>query len=256
MLDPSAIAENPASSPGRRGDCRWARRSLAAVLVSGGLLLASCAAPGPRADGAADSLPDRTAEISLQGLIDAAADGESVAVPAGRYVLTEPLVIRGRQGLTVAFGPPAEVLLTDPNRDVVRIEDSAGITLRGALVRHLEPLAEYQCHGAVVEVSRSETVTIDDCTLNGSGAIGVSARQVRDLTIQHCVIERNSFNALCLTDCSGVRVFDCVIRANANFLQADGLNDVEFSGNVIHDNGGYWREPEPAGRRTSMPEGA
>lgn len=172
-----------------------------------------------------------------------------VKIPAKRYVLGKTLVIANRQNLTIRAEPGTEILLEDVNSAVLEIENSSNIRFEGALLRHVKPLKEYQCHGEVVVIRNSSGITIENCDLNGCGAIGVSIADAKDVSISNCWIHENTFNAVYASKCDGLKVYDCVIERNGNFLQAHDLNGVEMSGNIIRDNGGYWRKPEPAGLR-------
>lgn len=213
------------------------------------LWLTACASPGGRSAEGLEALPDRTGEVQIQALIDAAGEDAVVRVPAGRYVLARGLVVSGKKRFTLEFESPAAVLVTDTNADVLKIEKCEQVRVRGATLRHLKPLKEYNCHGAVIAAEKCDELIIDDCTLDGCGAIGASLRDCQHATVQRCAITHNSFNAICLTKCGEVNVFDCVIENNANFLQVYRVEELMLSGNVVRNNGGYWREPEPAGRR-------
>ena len=196
------------------------------------------ASPGPR-----NQLP--TLKTDLQQLIDSAKDNEIIQISPGRYVLPQGLILEDRHDLVLTCTSRAEILVNDVTQNVVTIRDSGRIRLENLLLRHVNPLQKYDCHGDVVEIRASSHITILNCDLNGCGAIGVSARGSSNLTVQNCLIHHNTFNAFYLQDCSNVRIHSNVIEDNANFLQAYGLNDIEACNNVIRRNGGYWEPMDP-----------
>jgi len=179
----------------------------------------------------------------LQALIDQTPDNGVVRIPKGRYTINQGLVIKGRSHLSILADVGTQILLTDTDQDVLTITDSHQIRVFNVLMRHVTPLKQYQCHGGVISISGSKKVVIANCELNGCGAVGISARDTQDLTIEHCYIHNNSFNALYFSDIRGLRLWSNVITANANTLQLYGVDDMQMSDNIIKDNSGYWRSP-------------
>jgi hypothetical protein len=203
--------------------------------------------PSPRLASSAPKVdqpaPTPTADwMTVQRLIDESSDGDTLVIPAGTYIVEKPVSIKDRKGLTLTSASQASILLTDTDAPVVLIEGSSGITLSNLLLRHLEPQQEYTCHGAVVEVENSTNVVISNCILNGSGAIGVSARGASDLEIANCIIEENSFMAFVLIQVDDVLIRANIIRDNAGLMQLNGVRFMEMRDNLIHGNGGYWSD--------------
>jgi hypothetical protein len=202
-------------------------------------------------------LPLQTADV--QRLVDDAPDGGTVNIPMGRYVLSGPLTIRRRRNQRVAFTPGAQLRCANTDEAVIAIEDCQGLTLSGVRARHVKPLASYNCHGPVVSVSNSRDVRIENCELNGCGAIGVSARR-STLSITNCHVHHNTFNAFYFESCDEVSVIGNVIEYNANTFQAYRCGEILWSDNLVRDNGGYWETPhrpglQTGGKPTSQPSG-
>lgn len=226
---------------------QFRRNSLTFLLASLALLFLSSCSPKQAEfySRGNDTPPD--SNLDLQGLIDSAPDGGTVHIPMGRYVLSDGLIVSGRKDLTIECAPGSQILVNDISADVLEIADCTNITLRGAFLRHLKPLPNYECHGDVLKIRKAENVRVENSELDGCGAIGVSAWGSNNITISHCLIQHNSFNALYFDRCDVIRVKNCVIQDNANFMQMYGSTDVEMSGNVAQRNGGYWDEPEKPG---------
>lgn len=187
------------------------------------------------------ALPQRIQD--LQTLIDQTPDDTALRLPAGTYIINKGLLVKSRTGLSIIGEKGTAILLTNLDQDVLAIEDSRNIRIFNLLLRHHTPLKTYECHGSVVRIDKSKDITLANNELNGCGAVGVSAQQSAGLTIEHCYIHSNSFNALYLSDLQGVRLWSNVITHNANTLQLYNVTEVQMSDNVISDNSGYWRTP-------------
>jgi hypothetical protein len=98
----------------------------------------------------------------------------------------------------------------------------------------------------VVSVADSKPVRIENCELNGCGAIGVSARR-STISITNCHIHHNTFNAFYFESCKEVLVVGNIIEHNANTLQSYRCEEIIFSDNLVRDNGGYWQSARQPG---------
>lgn len=184
--------------------------------------------------------------IDLQALVDQAPDGGTVVIPSGRHLLARGLVVQGRKSLTIRGDRNSAVRVSDVMQNVIAIAESEGIRLENLSLSHVSPLKDYQCHGAVVHVTDSARVTVENCELNGCGAEGVYAVGVKDLTVKRCHIHHNTFNAFYLDRCNKVLVQANLVEDNANFMNLHNTDDLDMSDNVTRNNGGYWRPAMPA----------
>lgn len=189
-------------------------------------------------------LPLQTADV--QRLVDAAPDGGTVTIPLGRYVLSKPLEIHQRRKLHIAFTPGTQLRGENTDDEVIVIEDCQEVTLSGVRARHVKPLPEYNCHGSVITVKDSRGIRIENCELNGCGAIGVYARQ-STISIINCHVHHNTFNAFYFSSCEDASVIGNIIENNANTLQADRCGEILWSDNLVRNNGGYWQESRKPG---------
>ena len=189
-------------------------------------------------------------KVDLQELINNTPDGGVVEAPLGRYVLSTSLTIAGRNNLHVAFVPGTQVRVDDTAAPVIAIENCKNVKVSGVRARHVKPLPEYRCHGEVVLITGSADIRIENCELNGCGAVGVKAVQ-SSAHIANCHIHHNTFNAIYLHSCVGVSVIGNIIEDNGNTLQAEGSSgDIQWSDNLVRDNGGYWQETRKPGLRS------
>lgn len=193
-------------------------------------------------------------KVDLQSLLDRARDGATVQPPLGRYVLSRPLTIAQRKNLHIAFAPGTQVRVASTDLNVIEVTDCQAVRISGCRARHVAPLAEYNCHGAVLRIHNSKGVQIDNCELNGCGAIGITANGVQELAVTNCHIHHNTFNGLYLNACDEVSIVGSIIEDNANSVTTYKCGEVIMSDNLIQRNGGYWQKARSPGlTRTTQP---
>ncbi|MBA3707726.1 MAG: right-handed parallel beta-helix repeat-containing protein [Planctomycetes bacterium] len=190
----------------------------------------------------------------LQELIDGANDDSIITVTRGRYVGPTSLLITQRAKLTLDCEIGTEILVDDVNQHVVAISASSAITIDGALLRHVKPLTEYQCHGNVVNVEGCTGVTISNCDINGCGAIGVSVEGCTGVAIVDSFVHENTFNAFYLRSSSDIDILRDMITDNANIMQAYQVENLKLSDNEMSRNGGYWetKDAQPGIKKSAQ----
>jgi len=181
-------------------------------------------------------------KLDIQELVDKTQDGRIVHIPRARYILRKSLLLRRREDLTIRCQPGTQILVSDVEQNVLTIDRCKRIEIEGTHLRHLKPLKAYECHGAVIGIKESTGVTITDCELDGCGAIGVSARDSSELTVDHCHVHNNTFTAFYLHGCGKVKITSSVIRDNGNLVQVYETRDLGMHDNIIERNGGYWEK--------------
>lgn len=187
-------------------------------------------------------LPEKDLPLSdksLQQIIDEARPGSVVKIPLAQYVLIKPLKITDKKQVHFAFAPGSQVRGLDPHRDVITIEKCENIKITGMRARHVAPLKAYECHGSVVTILDSKAIHIDNCELNGCGAIGVNAQESH-ITITNCHIHSNSLFAFVFYD-TKAKVASNIIEKNDGMLQAYNCKFMDFRNNLIRENGSDWK---------------
>ena len=179
--------------------------------------------------------------LDIQRVLDNARDGSTVTIPFGEYCLSDGLVIRDRKNLIITSQSGTRILVKDVKADVVSILQSEEISINNLHLRHVNPLEEYQCHGAVIRVKDSNDILIRNCELNGCGAIGVSSWSSKNIIIRNCHIHHNTFNAFYFQSCADMKIQSSVAEDNGNFIQMYNTRSLEMRDNVIRRNGGYWK---------------
>ena len=185
--------------------------------------------------------PLSVGQSNLQELIDATPDGGVLELEAGRaYKSDSEIWIVGRKGLTLRGGKGTEIVCTQGSPDVIVITDSADITLEGITAYHEEQPGG--CGGGVVAIFTSHDIRVEDCDLNGSGAIGVYARESRNLTVKHNKIHNNSFTAFFLHQCTKVRFTENEFYENESDSRVQSTTSFYAIGNTL--DGKPWTPDE------------
>lgn len=94
----------------------------------------------------------------------------------------------------------AEIVIENIYSDVLTFRDCENITLSGLKIGHLEPLEEYSCEGAVLNLENCSGVTVEKCSLYGCGAVGLQTSGVTELNINECKIYDCSYTGVWLTN--------------------------------------------------------
>ena len=175
-------------------------------------------------------------ELSLQAAIDQASYGDTVLLHDGTYTSDRSILVESKQGVTIRGDGEVWIICTDVYENVLTISYSESVKLAYVKARHEEWLTEYECHGAVVQIDESSDVTLYECELNGSGAIGVSVQFSGSVTVSACYIHSNSYAGVYLYDVATVKLFNNVIEYNRSFIDAYSVEQLEMEGNWISDN--------------------
>jgi len=142
----------------------------------------------------------------IQEAINAAHDYDMIAIEPGKYRSNNQITINGRHGLIIegASRDKVQILLTDPEQPVFRIENSTGIRIANIGARHDPPVKHMNCNGAVIWIIDTEYATISNCELNGCGSIGILSGNNLKLTIIDNYIHHNRDVGLSLSDTTGL----------------------------------------------------
>lgn len=168
-------------------------------------------------------------------LIGAARAGDRVVFLEGQYRIHEPLTLNGLKEVTVSARGRVELVLDDLYAPVIQLDNCQKIRLVGLRARHAEPADEYRCEGAVIALKDCNQVTVRGCELNGCGAAGIYAMQVKHLLVKDNRIFNNSYAGLWFNSVSAT-ILDNHIHDNEAALITWGANEIHMGGNRIENN--------------------
>jgi parallel beta-helix repeat protein len=176
--------------------------------------------------------PTRAA-VDLQMLLDRAPDSSRIEIPYGEYVLESGLTLSNRHGLTITARPGTRILVADVMEQIIDLTNSSSIWIENLYLRHVKPLAAYECHGACVNLQNCDRVTIANCELNGCGAFGVAASNCERVMIENCYIHHNTYAGIYLYECDAVTVQNNRIVNNAEVVSQLNVTNLMMSGNRL-----------------------
>lgn len=130
-------------------------------------------------------------EEELAFLYNGLKNGNTVKLKKLVYYLNRPLMISNKSNF-ILDGSGCTFIMKDKNEDVVIVENSKNIRLTNFKATHIEPEGPIGCTGSVIQVRNNENVAIEKCALNGSGIIGVTAYNTKNLSVVGNYIYNNS----------------------------------------------------------------
>ena len=175
-------------------------------------------------------------DLGLQEAIDQAQPGATIYIHEGVYNNDVTILIEGKLGLTITGRGEVWLICSDIYENVVTVSYSEGIELTSLKARHEEWLAEYECHGSVLHIEESTDIYVFDSELNGCGGIGVAAYYSESVTVENCLLHRNSLYAVYLYSTNDVSLYYNTIVNNRSFLYASEVFGLEIEGNEISGN--------------------
>lgn len=141
-----------------------------------------------------------------------------VLITEGTYVFPNCIVLQGATNVTIEGEGTVRFHCEDTDEDVMAIIESKDITVKNVRMRHVTPLEEYQCHGAVLRVRKSENVSILACELNGCGAVGLSVWHSEEIRVSKSLIHDNSFCAFYFESVDNIGITMSTIINNGSFI--------------------------------------
>jgi hypothetical protein len=196
-----------------------------AFIVPAVLLLAGCVG-GLLGRGA----PPRK-KLDIQAILDAAPNGSVLTLDYGEYVLTTGLTVANKHDLTITAPKGTLVMVDDVMEDVLSLEDCDSVHIVNLHMRHVKPLGEYNCEGAVIRMNQCSNMEVKNCELDGCGAIAVAGNGVKELQVTGCYIHNNTWNAFYLSDCR-----DALITGNRIVHNLDVLTQYDCERIEMRDN--------------------
>jgi hypothetical protein len=130
-------------------------------------------------------------EEELKFLYNGLKTGENIKLKKLMYYLDRPLMISNKNNFTLD-GNGCTFIMKDKSEDVMIVENSKNITLTNFKATHIEPDGPIGCTGSVIQVRDNEKVLIEKCALNGSGIIGVTSYNTKNLSVVGNYIYNNS----------------------------------------------------------------
>lgn len=117
--------------------------------------------------------------------------GSTIQLKPEKYVLNAPLLIDGKENVTID-GNGATLVMNSLSENVVHLSNSKNIVLKNFKATHIEPSGPTGCTGNVIYMDNSDSVLVEKCDLNGSGIVGIAAYNIGALRVINNRIHENS----------------------------------------------------------------
>lgn len=201
--------------------------------IAAAFTVISTAAAQVRTVGAGERYP------TIQLAVEAAEPGDVIQIKPGTYFSLQPVVIAYKDRLTILGQAGVHIMTPNIFRGsdylpVVAILHSSNIAVSSLHAMHdRQPAWGSGCGGPVIFAENSSNVSIEACELNGSGAIGIQAVGVTDLTVKNNYIHNNSHCALELRNCAAVSIRDNKIINNGQVMNKTNVDNLEMLNNTL-----------------------
>jgi len=160
-----------------------------------------------------------------QQAIDEVMDGDTILIRAGKYEFNDSIELWGHSDIWI-FGEEGTRLICDSQvENVMWIINSDRITVSGISATHTEPADDERCYGNVFGIDGCDDITIENCEINGCGAIGVYTLLVDGIVLRNNFIHDNTLWAV-------------QHEGNDLLLESHYIDGLTMEGNTILNNGG------------------
>ena len=177
--------------------------------------------------------------------INNARQGEIVSISSGIHYLypefrsdsTIGIHIKNKRDLTIRGETGAEIRMRWLNADIVRISGSQNILLENLIIGHHNPKDE-TCDRTTILIEGSNNIVINNTNIDGSGKVGINARESNDIVIDNSSIINNRDFAFLFSECSSISIKETLIEDNGEIMLNEERN-VEMIENTLKV-GGYF----------------
>lgn len=121
--------------------------------------------------------------------------------------------------------------------NVISLFSCSDITITGSELTHEAPSdSSYYCDGCVLNLLDCEQILISECSLNGSGTVGMDVFSSSDVEIIRNHIHHNSVHAISITNSDEIVITENTIEHNASFFYIYEGVQIQVYGNRVTYN--------------------
>ena len=177
---------------------------------------------------------------NLPAIISNAPDNSIIRIMAGTYKFDKPIIIKNKHNITIYGIGKVNLLCTEMDAKIFQIVNCNNIKLINLYVSH-KKWYRYCFPGEdVVYLKNSRNITIDKCSLNGTGFIGVHAIKSSNLLIKNSRLFYNTFLGTYLKSCKRVFIKNNYLYTNElGGIKIDNSNLIKIISNRINNNYKY-----------------
>ncbi|MCD4701900.1 MAG: right-handed parallel beta-helix repeat-containing protein [Candidatus Aegiribacteria sp.] len=160
-----------------------------------------------------------------QQAIDAVSDSDTIFIKTGTYEFNDSIELWGHHDIWILGEEGSKLICNSQTDNVMWIINSDRITISGLSATHTEPSVDERCYGNVFGIDGCDDITIENCEINGCGAIGVYTNLLDGIVLKNNFIHDNMI---------------CAVQYYGHDLLAEtsDLEGLTMEGNTILNNGG------------------
>ncbi len=178
--------------------------------------------PAPYLKNVLDGKPDEPEAVknkisTVEDLVNAiygAESGEVITIAKGTYYLKSTLSIENKGNLTLAGEGEVNIYIKDENANVVDIYECKNIVLKNLHFKHYNPPKELICSGNVIYGYDNESLTLEDCTIDGSGYWGLWLSTLKSITIKNTKFLNHVDSSLEIYGVQNLEILGCEFKNN------------------------------------------
>lgn len=151
------------------------------------------------------------------------------------YFLSFGIILKGYQNLIIRSEKHTDIISENSYDNILSFQHCKNIVLEGVSIFHTPST----CNGSVLSISLSSNLTINNCSLNGSGGIGTKLIGAHDVRFNNVNIFNNVFYAVYAINSSNVVFEECNIYENHDWGKSviySDISSLKFNNCHITDN--------------------
>lgn len=160
---------------------------------------------------------------TLQEAVKSCHDGDTILVMEGVYRFDKAVELWAKNQVTIIGKGKVELICDNMTDNVMWITSCRDIKIKNIKARHTNPTKDERCYGNVFALDNSDNVTIENCDINGCGAIGVYILGGSGILLRGNHIHNNSLWAVQFNGTGYLR-------------EIPDLEGLHFENNIIENN--------------------
>lgn len=153
------------------------------------------------------------------------------------YYFSYGLILYGYKNLTIRSAEHTNIISNNDSDNILSFKNCEGIVLENLSIFHTSEV----CSGSVLSILLSSNININNCSLNGSGAIGTTLIGANNVNFQDVEIYNNNEHAIYSINSFSITFEECDIFDNHEWGECQSLiysdlSHLTFKNCEIHNN--------------------
>jgi len=156
--------------------------------------------------------------------IETAVDGDTVYIKEGVYQLEKAIGVWEKTNISIIGIGNCKLICNNIDDNVIWVSSCKNVLIKNIHATHTEPSDGQSCTGNVFALDMGKNITIEDCDINGCGAIGVYVWGTTNIILKNDELHDNTSWAV---QYDGYGMLNVENNSNVHFINCN-----------LHDNGG------------------